>query len=164
MSATVKELESVLREVLDPETSYSMLEMGFLKRVEVKDDQATIVVSPPTYWCPPALLYMMLEDLRGKLCVKGYKAKIVVEDHHDAEKITGAINSGLSFEECYGAEALGTHYAELKKKLLDKQEKRLRGGRENRHVALSLSVNGELCMLVGEARRLREGAENTRVQ
>lgn len=154
-------VEDLLKEIIDPETNYSIFELGFLKKVEVKDEEATVVLSPPTFWCPPAILYIILEELRQKLLTNGYRPKIVLEGHHDADRITRCINDKISFQECYSSESLGTYYEELKRRLFEKQEKKLKDSREARMVNLSLNVNGELCKLLGEVRQFREGLKNS---
>lgn len=155
------EIQELLKEILDPETNHSIFDMGFLKKIEIKGKEASLVISPPTFWCPPTILYIILEDLRKKLIMNGYEFRIILEDHHDAEKITNCINQGLSFQECYNSEALGVNYEQLRKRLEEKQERKLGRGPNARLVNLSLNINGELCILLGEARQLRESIKNS---
>ncbi|AWR95723.1 metal-sulfur cluster biosynthetic enzyme [Acidianus brierleyi] len=132
-------VENVLKSIIDPETNYSITELGFIKKIEKEH----IVLSPPTYWCPPMFLYMIMEEIKVKLP----NITIEVSDHHDAKRLTECINSRKSFSECYSSEVSGNEYNEIKEKFITKRMKK------DRLTNLSFNINGEMCKLLSEARR-----------
>ncbi|HWQ17821.1 MAG TPA: iron-sulfur cluster assembly protein [Sulfolobales archaeon] len=152
-------MREILESVIDPETLSSIVDLGFIRKFEERGDSVSITLSPPTFWCPPVFLYMILEDLREKLMQKYSSVNIEIVGHHDSERLTRCINNGLRFDECYHGESIGGQYVFLKKRFYESLEKGVRGdGRENRLVRLSLSLTGEMCKLLAEERRRREGS------
>ncbi|TRM75703.1 DUF59 domain-containing protein [Sulfolobus sp. A20-N-F6] len=134
----------MIKEVIDPETNNSIIDLKFLKGYNIdKNGKLTITISPPTFFWPPIFLYMIMEDIKRKLP----NVIINVIDHHDAKRLSECINRGLTFKECYQDEAIGNHYEEVRNKFM--VEKR---GKEDRLTKLSLSINGEFCKLIAEAK------------
>ncbi len=137
-------IEETLKDVLDPETNNSIIDLKFLKGYSIdKNGKLTITLSPPTFFCPPIFLYMIMEDIKRKLP----NVLINVIDHHDAKRLSDCINKGLTFKECYQGEAIGSYYEEVRNKFMI--EKRVKGDRLTK---LSLSINGEFCKIVAEAK------------
>lgn len=153
-------LEELLNSVLDPETSSSVVELGFIRKVEEAGKKITITLSPPTFWCSPTFLYMILEDLRGKLLSKYEEVRIEIVGHHDSERLTKCINLGLKFEECYKDEGVNGNYEDLKSYFYEKLNRGIRPKRRLDYTtSLSLNLNGELCKLLSIERIKREGGE-----
>ncbi|AHC52143.1 metal-sulfur cluster biosynthetic enzyme [Sulfolobus acidocaldarius SUSAZ] len=122
-----------------------MYKMKFLKGY-YEDDKGNLhlIISPPTFWCPPLFLYIMLEEIRNRLP----DAIIEVRDHHDSKKLSECINNGLKFHECYSNESLnGDEYDKVKRSFEEK-----RSNKYGKLVQLSLNMNGELCKLIAEAK------------
>ncbi|QGA69102.1 metal-sulfur cluster assembly factor [Sulfolobus sp. E11-6] len=138
----------MLEDVIDPETNYSIIEMGFIRKIEeIEEGKIKITLSPPTFWCPPLFLYMILADVRQRLSDRYNNVIIQVVDHHDAEKLTSCINSGKRFEECYKDEVEGNSYMKIRERFRMKRE------RGDKLSSLALSINGEFCKLIYEAKR-----------
>ncbi|AAK41858.1 metal-sulfur cluster assembly factor [Saccharolobus solfataricus] len=137
----------MLEDVIDPETNYSIVKMGFIRNIEIEEGKIKVTLSPPTFWCPPLFLYMILEDVKRKLSESYNGVLIQVVDHHDAEKLTSCINNGKSFEECYKNEVEGNSYEAIRERFRVKRE------RDDRLSKLTLSINGEFCRLIYEAKR-----------
>lgn len=149
----------ILRDIIDPETLSSIVDLGFIREFEEKDNNIKIVISPPTFWCPPTFLYMILEDMRVKLKSKYGKVSIVITGHHDSEKLTQCINNELKFEECYKDETMKGFYEELKKRFYERLERGMNPrNRSDKLTRLSLSITGEMCKLLAEERMRREGS------
>ncbi|MBB5253730.1 iron-sulfur cluster assembly protein [Sulfurisphaera ohwakuensis] len=152
-------MSEILKSVIDPETLSSIVELGFVKQIEEGENKIRVVLSPPTFWCPPTFLYMILEDLREKLKRKYETIDIEITAHHDSEKLTKCINKGLKFDECYGDEAMKGLYDDLKKKFYQRLEKGINPkNKSDKLVRLSLGITGEMCKLLAEERMKREGS------
>ncbi|BFI75686.1 iron-sulfur cluster assembly protein [Sulfurisphaera ohwakuensis] len=152
-------MSEILKNVIDPETLSSIVDLGFVKQIEEGENRIRVILSPPTFWCPPTFLYMILEDLREKLKSKYEIINIEVVDHHDSEKLTKCINKGLRFDECYKDEAMKGLYDDLKKRFYQRFERGMSPkNRSDRLVRLSLGITGEMCKLLAEERMKREGS------
>lgn len=135
-------IEEMLREVIDPETNYSIIDLKFLRGYsENKEGKVKITLSPPTFFCPPLFLYVILEEVKEKIP----NSTINLVNHHDAERLTECINKGLKFHECYSGEA-SSEYEDVKKRFTFKRKGK------GSLTQLSLNVNGEFCKLVAEAK------------
>ncbi|MEM1627539.1 MAG: iron-sulfur cluster assembly protein [Sulfolobaceae archaeon] len=133
----------VLEEIIDPEANHSIVELGLVEEIREEANKVRIVISPPTYWCSPLILYLIMEEIKERIS----NSIIEVRNHHDAEKLTRCINGSKSFEECYSEEVEGGNYTLTKKLLLDRSVKK------DRLTRLSLGVTGELCRLLSMVRR-----------
>jgi len=151
-------LEELLNSVIDPETSNSIVELGFIRKVEEVGKKVMITLSPPTFWCSPTFLYMILEDLRGKLLSRYEEVRIEIVGHHDSERLTRCINLGLKFEECYKDQGVNGHYEDLKSYFYERLNRGIRPKRRLDYTtSLSLTLNGELCKLLSIERIKSEG-------
>ena len=103
-------VEKALSRVRDPELDMPITELGMVKDVALEKGFLRVTILMPTYWCSPNFTYIILEDARRELDRElrplGVKPLVVLEGHHDAEKITRCVNEGLRFEECYQGEAV----------------------------------------------------------
>ncbi|BAA81254.2 hypothetical protein APE_2242.1 [Aeropyrum pernix K1] len=97
-----------LEAVRDPELDIPITELGLIDSITTGSGEVVeVTIRMPTYWCSPNFTYMIVEDARKALekLVGPARVKVFLKDHHDGERITKCVNSGLRFEECYPEEA-----------------------------------------------------------
>lgn len=113
MTVSEGEVLAAVRGVLDPELDESIVDLGFLTRVDVHGDEVRLELRLPTYWCAPNFSWLMAQDVRlAALGVPGVRqATVHLVDHHAGDEISAGVNSGRSFAETFGehanAETLG---------------------------------------------------------
>ncbi len=56
-----------LVQVLDPELDESILDLGFVRALELRSGHASIALRLPTSWCAVNFAYLMAEDVRRAL-------------------------------------------------------------------------------------------------
>src|SRR3977135_1755930 len=83
-----------LAQVLDPELDESILDLGFVRSLQLRSGHASVVLQLPTSWCDVYFAYLMAEDVRGALlAVEGIRqVTIRLGDHCAAEEIEAAVN------------------------------------------------------------------------
>jgi metal-sulfur cluster biosynthetic enzyme len=98
-----------LGRVRDPELDEPITDLGFVSEVEVGEGSVRVRLRLPTYFCAPNFAYLMVADAREAVeSLPGAgRAEIVLEDHHDAERINAGVAAGRGFAATYGAEAGG---------------------------------------------------------
>ncbi|MER3396969.1 MAG: metal-sulfur cluster biosynthetic enzyme [Chloroflexota bacterium] len=96
-----------LEEVLDPELDESIVSLGFVRGLELKDSVLTVTLKLPTFWCAPNFAFIMAEDVRRALStLDGVReVRVALEDHFAAEEVCGGVNLGKSFPETFPGEA-----------------------------------------------------------
>ncbi len=121
-----------LGQVLDPELDELILQLGFVRSIQVRDGHAVIALRLPTSWCAVNFAYMMAADVRDALVnVEGIgRVTIGLGDHCAAAAIEAAVNSGKSFVEAFpgeGGDSLAAlRLVFLRKGFLSRQERLLR--------------------------------------
>lgn len=141
-----------LSRVLDPELDEPILELGFVRSVQVQDEQATVTLQLPTSWCAINFAFVMAEDIRAALLtVDGIRQVTVrVGDHASAEEIETAVNNGRPFAAAFpnqgGASLASLRMVFLRKGFLVRQERLLRELR-----AAGLSNAAISALTVGDA-------------
>lgn len=158
-STLVPEVWARLDEVQDPELDRSVVEMGFIERVEVEAAEATVEFRLPTFWCAANFAWLMAWDMREAVeAVPGIKAaRIRLLDHFAAAKINDGVASRRRFEEVFDGEG-GAGLESLRRTFLEKA-----------YLARQLAVADELRsadrpgtifvdLAVGELRRLGASA------
>lgn len=121
-----------LAQVLDPELDESILDLGFVRSLELRSGHASVTLRLPTSWCAVNFAYMMAEDVRHALLgVEGIRRVTVgLGDHCAAEEIEAAVNNGRAFAEAFPGEGAGSLAALrltfLRKGFLSRQERLLR--------------------------------------
>src|ERR1700738_1632514 len=102
-------LEQVAR-VLDPELDESILDLGFVRSLQLRSGHASVALRLPTSWCALNFAYMMAEDVRrALLTVEGIRqATVRLGDHCAAEEIEAAVNDGRPFAEAFPGEGAGS--------------------------------------------------------
>jgi metal-sulfur cluster biosynthetic enzyme len=95
--------------VQDPELDRSVVEMGFIERVEVEAGEATVEFRLPTFWCAANFAYLMAWDMRVAVeALPGIAtAHVRLLDHFAAGKINVGVAGRHRFEDVFGGEAGG---------------------------------------------------------
>src|SRR5258708_4107795 len=95
-----------LAQVLDPELDESILDLGFVRSLQLRSGHASVAVRLPTSWCAVNFAYLMAEDVRrALLTVEGIRQVTVrLGDHCAAEEIEAAVNDGRPFAEAFPGE------------------------------------------------------------
>src|SRR4029079_2854943 len=98
-SDRVAELRAALGEVTDPELDESVVELGFIARIDVACDRDEIEFRLPTFWCSASFAWMMAEDMRTALAALPWlkRTDICLVDHFAAERINAGIAAGDDF-------------------------------------------------------------------
>ena len=136
-----------LAQVLDPELDESILDLGFVRALELHSGHARVALQLPTSWCAVNFAYLMAEDVRRALLgVEGIRQVTVrLGDHCAAAEIEAAVNDGRPFAEAFpgeGADSLAAlRLTFLRKGYFTRQERLLR---ELRDVGCSTA---EICAL-----------------
>jgi metal-sulfur cluster biosynthetic enzyme len=118
--------------VLDPELDESILDLGFVRSLELRSGHADVALRLPTSWCAVNFAYLMAVDVRRALLeVEGIRRVTVsLGDHCAAEEIETAVNDGRPFAEAFPGEGAGSLAALrltfLRKGFLSRQEHLLR--------------------------------------
>ena len=121
-----------LARVLDPELDESILDLGFVRSLDLRSGHAEVALRLPTSWCAVNFAYLMAEDVRHALLgVEGIRQVTVsLGDHCAAEEIEAAVNDGRPFAEAFPGEGAGSLAALrltfLRKGFLSRQERLLR--------------------------------------
>src|SRR6516164_3114489 len=121
-----------LAQVLDPELDEPILDLGFVRSLELRSGHARVTLRLPTSWCAVNFAYLMAEDVRRALLgVEGIRqATVRLGDHCAAQEIEAAVNDGRPFAEAFPGEGAGSLAALrltfLRKGFLGRQERLLR--------------------------------------
>ena len=97
-----------LQEVLDPELDESILQLGFIDSLQIKDGHVTIDLKLPTSWCSPNFVYMMAEEIHRVLLTIETVQKVTVHlgDHFLAKEIELCVNTGEGSAEVFPGEGV----------------------------------------------------------
>lgn len=103
--------------VIDPELDRSLVELDFVRSVEVGEGDVHVALRLPTYWCSPNFAYLMVGDAHEAVRqVPGAdRVRVDLVDHYAGERISAAIQAGLSFQEAFPDQAEGELH-ELRRK------------------------------------------------
>jgi metal-sulfur cluster biosynthetic enzyme len=121
-----------LAQVLDPELDEPILDLGFVRSLQLRSGHASVGLRLPTSWCAVNFAFLMAEDVRhALLSVDGIrKVTVSLGDHCAAAEIEAAVNDGRPFAEAFPGEAAGSLEALrltfLRKGFLGRQERLLR--------------------------------------
>src|SRR5262249_12018606 len=119
-------------QVFDAGLDEPILDLGFLRSLELRSGHAKIALRLPTSWCAVNFAYLMAEDVRrALLAVEGIRRVTVrLGDHCAAEEIEAAVNDGRPFAEAFPGEGAGSLEALrltfLRKGFFSRQERLLR--------------------------------------
>jgi metal-sulfur cluster biosynthetic enzyme len=121
-----------LGQVLDPELDESILDLGFVRSLQLRSGHASVALRLPTSWCAVNFAYMMADDVRRALLNADGIRQVTVRlgDHCAAEEIEAAVNGGRPFGEAFPGEGAGSLAALRRtfqsKGFLGRQERLLR--------------------------------------
>lgn len=91
-----------LDRVSDPELDESIVELGYVDRIEINDDYGvvTLAFTLPTAWCSPAFAWMMSVDARDEMeSITGVnRAVIKIREHMHQHEINEGVNARQSFD------------------------------------------------------------------
>jgi metal-sulfur cluster biosynthetic enzyme len=98
-----------LAQVLDPELDESILDLGFVRCLQLRSGHAGVVLRLPTSWCAVNFAYLTAEDVRrALLAVEGiHQVTVRLGDQCAAEEIEAAVNDGRPFADPFPARAPG---------------------------------------------------------
>jgi metal-sulfur cluster biosynthetic enzyme len=107
---------AALREVSDPELDESLVELGFVDRVEVDQGRVEIVLRLPTFWCAPNFAYLMAHDAREQtLRVPGVRqVEVSLKDHMCGDEIGTGVSAGQPFGSVFPGQTDGDDLGELR--------------------------------------------------
>jgi metal-sulfur cluster biosynthetic enzyme len=109
MTVSVAAVWEAIDGVIDPELDRSLVELEFVRSVEVGGGDVHVALRLPTYWCSPNFAYLMVGDAHEAVRrVPGAeRVRVDLVDHFAGERISQAIQAGLSFQEAFPDQAEG---------------------------------------------------------
>src|SRR5262249_27811527 len=119
-------------QVFDAGLDEPILDLGFLRSLELHSGHASVALRLPTSWCAVNFAYLMAEDVRRTLLAVDGIRRVTVRlgDHCAAEEIEAAVNDGQPFAEAFPGEGAGSLEALrltfLRKGYFSRQERLLR--------------------------------------
>ncbi|EWT01184.1 metal-sulfur cluster biosynthetic enzyme [Intrasporangium oryzae NRRL B-24470] len=96
-----------LTTVKDPELDEPITELGFVRSVALHPSGVTVHLRLPTSFCAPNFAYLMVSDAQDALRRVPGAARVTVllDDHHDSDKINAGIAADAGYLGTFGAEA-----------------------------------------------------------
>jgi metal-sulfur cluster biosynthetic enzyme len=97
------EVREAIADVRDPELDESLVKLGFVAGVDVTEEDVTIRLLVPTYFCAANFTWLMAEDLRRAAArvAGGRRVKVLLGDHFVDEEISEGVNAGARFQEAF---------------------------------------------------------------
>jgi metal-sulfur cluster biosynthetic enzyme len=97
---TCEVVRSQLDGVTDPELDRSIVELDYIKSIDIDDNEVAVRFTLPTAWCSPTFAWMMAEDARNAVSSLDNVSDVTIEllDHMHAEEINHGVNEGVSFD------------------------------------------------------------------
>lgn len=107
---TVDEVMEALGTVVDPELDEPITDLGFVRTVIVDDEGVTVHLRLPTAFCSPNFAYLMASDAQDALRAmpETGTVRILLDDHHDSDKINSGLAADAGYLGTFGDEALDT--------------------------------------------------------
>jgi len=111
MTRTLRSVEteilSALATVIDPELDEPVTELGFVRSVTIDDDGVEVHLRLPTSFCAPNFAYLMVADAYDALAKVPEigRVRVLLDDHHDSDKINNGTAAGLGYTGTFGVEA-----------------------------------------------------------
>lgn len=101
------EVLSALGRVLDPELDEPITDLGFVRSVAIDDVGVEVHLRLPTSFCSPNFAYLMIADAYDELArvPETGVVRVLLDDHHDSDKINAGTTAGLGYLEIFGSEA-----------------------------------------------------------
>jgi metal-sulfur cluster biosynthetic enzyme len=102
---------AALGAVIDPELDEPITDLGFVRSLEIRRDDAVVIVEVhlrlPTSFCAPNFAYLMASDAKDALTKLDWTERVVVEldDHHDSDIINAGLATDAGYRGTFGQEA-----------------------------------------------------------
>ena len=114
MTATVPvvrraDVDAALATVIDPELDEPVTDLGFVTECAVRDGHVLVRLRLPTAFCSPNFAYLMASDAYDAIReLRGVRSvRVLLDDHHDSDRINAGVASGNGFMAAYPEEAAG---------------------------------------------------------
>ncbi|MGO4599782.1 iron-sulfur cluster assembly protein [Terrabacter sp. 2RAF25] len=106
-ASLANEVLDALATVMDPELDEPITELGFVRSVALHPSGVTVHLRLPTSFCSPNFAYLMVSDAQDALRrVPGVgQVTVLLDDHHDSDKINAGIAADAGYLGTFGAEA-----------------------------------------------------------
>ena len=150
MTVSVNAVWEAIDGVIDPELDRSLVELDFVRSVEVGEGDVRVALRLPTYWCSPNFAYLMVGDAHEAVArlPGAERVRVDLVNHFAGERISESIQAGLSFQEAFPDQAEGELH-ELRRKFrlkafVVRQEPVLRAVRQ------TLGDAGAVALLLGD--------------
>lgn len=103
MKVTQADVMRALTSVCDPELDQSIVELDFIRDVDVQTGMVGVKLRLPTYWCSPNFAYLMMDDIVSALTelTEGHKIIVEVVDHESAEALNRAFREQQPFNRAF---------------------------------------------------------------
>lgn len=81
--------------------------MGFVRSVAIDDNGVTVHLRLPTAFCSPNFAYLMASDAQDALRLVDDvgEVRIMLDDHHDSNKINNGLAADAGYVGTFGVEA-----------------------------------------------------------
>ena len=101
------EVDAALGTVIDPELDEPITDLGFVAGRSVTGRDVLVRLRLPTAFCSPNFAYLMVSDAHDAVSALNWvhDVQIVLQDHHDADRINRGVAAGLGFSGIYPDEA-----------------------------------------------------------
>ena len=101
------EVDAALGTVIDPELDEPITDLGFVTQRTVTSRDVAVRLRLPTAFCSPNFAYLMVSDAHDAVSALDWvhDVQIVLQDHHDADRINRGVAAGLGFSGTYPDEA-----------------------------------------------------------
>lgn len=108
-TVTLSDVDAALGTVIDPELDEPVTDLGFVTERTVGDGDVAVHLRLPTAFCSPNFAYLMVADAHDAVsALPGVRTvRIVLDDHHDSDRINRGVAAGLGFARTYSEEAAG---------------------------------------------------------
>ena len=93
-SEVEKKVWEALKEVYDPETGLSMVDMNLITRISISQDVVEIEFTPSSPFCPIAF-YLAQQIRNAAASASGMKVKVICKGHLMEDQINKFINENL---------------------------------------------------------------------
>lgn len=118
---TEEDVLEALSTVTDPELDEPITDLGFVRSVTLDDAGVTVHLRLPTAFCSPNFAYLMASDALDalRLIEDIGEVRVLLDDHHDSDKINGGLAADAGYVGTFGSEAEESLY-ELRRTFLSK--------------------------------------------
>jgi len=98
---------AALSTVLDPELDEPITDLGFVRSHRLDGTDVEVHLRLPTSFCSPSFAYLMASDAYDALSALPETGRVVVvlDDHHDSDKINGGLSASAGYLGTFGVEA-----------------------------------------------------------